>query len=169
VRLLALVGPEAAEPLLAELLEQGWEGVVACEPAVARRAAATGLEVAAFLEGPGGEGLEAAAAALGQVPVLRGSGEPLALRLASPEAAEAFAAAPEPPEAVLWVAAGDEDPGEDLDDELEALLEYLVEVGFEGAVVLRGEDAGRYRALGALAGEVLSRDASWWDGSEDGY
>lgn len=154
------------EEVLGELLERGFTAVVARGPeagVAAGQAAAAGLAVAALVGGPELDPVAAALDAWARVP------EDAVLAVHGPEAGDVVAALGALPEVVAWAAEGTRDPGPDQDGDLAELVDRLRELGFEGGLALRAETPARLGQLLAVVQEVLEEQASWWDGSEDGY
>lgn len=151
---------------LGELLEHGFTAVAARgpeAPAAARQAAAAGLAVAALVGGAELDPVAAEVAAWARVP------EDDLLQVSGPEAGDTVAARGALPELVAWVTPDGEDPGSALDEDLAELVDRLRELGFEGGLALRAASPTRLAKLLAVVQEVLAEQASWWDGSEDGY
>lgn len=167
-----LLGDDPAD-LPAALERKGFDAVVCrgdCPDALVEAALEAGLDVLALVDDDDPDAARDRAEHLGAWMVW---GEELeegeqCVRVGDAHAAEELTAGGELPAGVLWVAADDQDPGEGEDAALADLVEGLLEVAFEGAIALRGEDPERFGALLEAAQGPLEEAGSWWgDGQED--
>lgn len=157
--------------LLAAALEAEVEAVVlgGDDPGgLGRQALEAGLTVSALVAGEGDD-LEAVADELGAWMVLDDDEDAPSrvVRVSDEAGAEAAAAAVEQPEAYLWVAPGDLDPGEARDEALAELVDGLIEAGFEGGVGVRAAGPARLAQLVTVVQEAIEARGSWWDGAKD--